>query len=380
MPCHERMGTKSEAPSPGIAGTKQVTQFLVYARRERKFFLLVSVGLLATAVFYPYPQVAMWLGFMFAGYSAVANDSIQTIGTFIASNSNRKWYWLWLYIGIIFIAAILTSWFLYDGDVSFQRLLSKGLDKPPTEFAFLQVAAPLLLLVLTRLKIPVSTTFMLLTSFSGSLGTITGMLQKSTSGYFISFFASILIWFLLAKPIKALVKGKAHEAWVWFQWLTSGFLWYLWIAQDAANVAVYLPRSLSVAQLLFFIAFIFGGLGLLFYLRGDKIQGIVNEKSDVTDVRSATLIDLVYALILFWFTQVSTIPMSTTWVFIGLLAGREIGMKAANYGSGPQKWRKTFKLIGKDILYVSFGLLVSMILAISVNPAIRRELFALLSN
>jgi hypothetical protein len=55
-------------------------------------------------------------------------------------------------------------------------------------------------------------------------------------------------------------------------------------------------------------------------------------------------------------------------------------MKAANYGSGPQKWRRTFKLIGKDILYVSFGLLVSMILAISVNPTIRRELFALLSN
>lgn len=127
------MGTKSEAPSPGIAGSKQVTQFLVYARRERKFFLLVLIGLLATAVLYPYPQAAMWLGFMFAGYSAVANDSIQTIGTFIASNSNRKWYWLWLYIGLIFIAAILTSWFLYDGDVSFQRLLSKGLDQPPTE-------------------------------------------------------------------------------------------------------------------------------------------------------------------------------------------------------------------------------------------------------
>lgn len=374
------MGTKSNAPSPGIAGSKQVSHFLVYARRERKFFLLVAIGLLVTAVLYPYPQAAMWLGFMFAGYSAVANDSIQTIGTFIASNSNRKWYWLWLYIGSIFVAAVLTSWFLYDGDVSFQRLLSKGLDQSPTDFAFLQVAAPLILLVLTRMKIPVSTTFMLLTSFSGSLGTITGMLQKSTSGYFISFFASILIWFLLAKPIKALVKGKAHEAWVWFQWLTSGFLWYLWIAQDAANVAVYLPRSLSVPQLLFFIAFIFAGLGLLFYLRGDKIQGIVNEKSDVTDVRSATLIDLVYALILFWFTQVSTIPMSTTWVFIGLLAGREIGMKAANYGGGPQKWQKTFKLIGKDILYVSFGLLVSMFLAISVNATIRRELWALLAN
>ena len=34
----------------------------------------------------PYPQIAMWVGFLFAAYAAVANDSIQTLGTFIASN------------------------------------------------------------------------------------------------------------------------------------------------------------------------------------------------------------------------------------------------------------------------------------------------------
>ncbi len=371
------MGKKFKAPGPGSAGSKRMTLFMVYARKERKFFLLIGLALLVSAIFYPYPKIAMWLGFMFAGYSAVANDSIQTIGTFIASNSNRKWYWLWLYIGLIFVAAISTSWFLYDGDVSFMRLQSKGLHEAPTEFAYLQLAAPVLLLVM---KIPVSTTFMLLTSFSGSLSTVTGMLQKSTSGYLIAFTCSLLIWLILSKPFQRLVKGEAHQAWVWFQWLTSGTLWYLWVAQDAANIAVYLPRSLQVGELLFFLAFIFLGLGLLFYLKGDKIQGIVNEKSDVADVRSATLIDLVYALILFWFTQVNTIPMSTTWVFIGLLAGREVGMKVAKYGTSSGKWQKTWRLIGKDILYVGLGLLVSMILAISVNGNIRREIWALFAN
>ena len=373
------MPSQYKMPSAGITGSKNFRFMLVYARRERKFLLLVSIGLILAGFAYPFPHIAMWLGFLFAGYSAIANDSIQTIGTFIASNSHRKWYYLWFFIGSIFVAAILTSWFLYDGDVSFQRLQSKGLSEPPTEFGFLQVAAPLILLLLTRLRIPVSTTFMLLTSFSGSLGTITGMLQKSTSGYFIAFAAAISIWFLLAKPLNRLFKGKAHPGWVVFQWITSGSLWYLWIAQDAANVAVYLPRSLSPVQVGFFCAYIFAGLGLLFYLKGDKIQGIVNEKSNITDVRSATIIDLVYAAILFWFQNISTIPMSTTWVFIGLLAGREIGMKVSGFRNGPVKLKKTFRLIGKDVLYVSVGLLISMFLAIAVNTTIRKELWVAIS-
>jgi len=353
---------------------------VVYARKERKFYILITAALLLCGFAYPYPQAAMWLGFMFAGYSAVANDSIQTIGTFISSNSEKKWYWLWLYIGAIFIVAILSSWLMYDGDVSFQRLASKGLSEAPTSFGYLQLAAPVILLILTRLRIPVSTTFMLLTSFSGQLSTVEGMLMKSMSGYLVAFISSITIWFLLARPINRLLKGPAHQFWTVFQWITSGTLWYLWIAQDAANIAVYLPRQLNVWEVSFFIVFIFAGLGVLFYMKGDKIQGIVNEKSDVKDVRSATIIDLVYALILFWFTQVNTIPMSTTWVFIGLLAGREISMKVSGFRKGPVKLKKTFSLIGKDILYVGIGLLVSIILAVSVNKTIQQELLERLQS
>ena len=83
---------------------------------------------------------------------------------------------------------------------------------------------------------------------------------------------------------------------------------------------------MSFPQFLGFALFIFFGLGLLFYLRGDKIQQIVTEKSRVTDIRSATIIDFIYALLLVYKLTVSTVPMSTTWVFLGLLAGREIGM------------------------------------------------------
>ena len=37
--------------------------------------------------------IYMVIGFTLAAYSVVANDSVQTLGTFIASNSeNFKWY------------------------------------------------------------------------------------------------------------------------------------------------------------------------------------------------------------------------------------------------------------------------------------------------
>ena len=38
------------------------------------------------------------------------------------------------------------------------------------------------------------------------------------------------------------------------------------------------------------------------------------------------MVDGVYFIILLVFKEWSKIPMSTTWVFVGLLAGREIAM------------------------------------------------------
>ena len=63
-----------------------------FLRREARFITLIVLFIIASVMFYDRPQIAMWLGFAFAGYSAIANDSIQTLGTFISSNRKVKWW------------------------------------------------------------------------------------------------------------------------------------------------------------------------------------------------------------------------------------------------------------------------------------------------
>ncbi|MFT7019251.1 MAG: hypothetical protein ACJASO_001431 [Cyclobacteriaceae bacterium] len=321
----------------------------------------------------------MWVAFMLAAYSAIANDSIQTIGTFIASNAHRKWYYLWLYMGGIFVITVTYSWLTYNGDVSYQRLANKGLNAAPEAFSFLQVFAPAILLILTRLRMPVSTSILLLSAFSTKSSSIVSILQKSFFGYFLAFVVAIAFWLLISSFFEKHKSKKPAAYWMPFQWITSGLLWSVWIMQDAANIAVVLPRSLGTGEFAFFTLFIFGGLGLLFYLKGDRIQSIVNEKTDVTDVRAATMVDFVYAILLYYLKWVSTIPISTTWVFIGLLGGRELAI-SLRMVAGPDKrqavWH-SLKLIRKDVLYAVIGLLVSLILAFSINEEMRRNLFSI---
>lgn len=352
--------------------------FYTVIKEERVFIGLIGLFFFIAGVAFPYAEIAMWVGFVFAGYSAIANDSIQTIGTFLASNQDKKWWALWLFIGGIFLLTVTTSWFLYDGDVSYQRLTSKGFSETPTEFTFLQIAAPIFLLILTRMRMPVSTTFLLLSCFAASTSDIQSVLGKSLSGYFLAFAAGLIVWLLVTNVLEKRFNGEAKSYWTPIQWVTSGSLWAVWVMQDAANIAVYLPRSLSVGQFLGFSLFIFFGLGLLFYLRGDKIQQIVTEKSRVTDIRSATIIDFVYAILLIYKLTISTVPMSTTWVFLGLLAGREVGISIRDSREMGKPMPKVIKMISKDMLYALIGLLVSMILAISINPDVRREVLQMI--
>lgn len=348
-----------------------------WLQRERGFLMFLASAFCLVGLTSGTPHIAMWVGFAFAGYSAIANDSIQTLGTFIASNAQRPWWHQWLFMGSIFLATILYSWSVYDGDVSYQRLASKGFAQAPTDFHFLQLSAPIFLLILTRFKMPVSTTFLLLSCFAASGKSIMAMTTKSLGGYGIAFIGAIVIWYAFGPLMKRAFTGKAHPGWRIAQWCSTGLLWSVWLMQDMANIAVFLPRSLSGGEVTIFCLFIFFGLGILFYKRGERIQEVVTEKADVTDVRAATMIDLVYAIILYIFKIKSQVPMSTTWVFIGLLAGRQLAWSLR--GLGPMdrgtQLRTAGKLVGKDLLYVTIGFVISLIIASIINPVIGESLF-----
>ena len=63
------------------------------------------------------------IGFALAGYSVIANDSIQTLGTFIASKKKWfKWYTLAGSASAVMIIALAWGWYSYDGDISYGRL------------------------------------------------------------------------------------------------------------------------------------------------------------------------------------------------------------------------------------------------------------------
>ena len=355
-------------------------QLFVFPRSERPFLITICILVAIAGLITPYTYAAMWFGFALAAYSAIANDSIQTIGTFIVSNQKIKWYWLWIFIGLIWVATITYSWLVFDGDVTFKLLSTPGLEKAPESFVFLQLAAPIVLLIMTRMRWPVSTTFLLLNVFTYKAGTIVSVMSKSFFGYVLAFVLAIFVWFLLERFVKNYLKGEARSYWMVLQWITSGTLWAVWIMQDAANIAVFLPRQLNALEFVVYTGFVFLGLGLIFFLKGDKIQDIINEKTNVTDVRAATLVDLVYAVILFYFKMYNNVPMSTTWVFVGLLAGREFAIALGKHGKSKKRsaWlARAFFLARKDMYKALAGLVVSLILAMVINKGVREEIFAL---
>jgi len=308
----------------------------------------------------------MTVGFLFAAYSVVANDSVQTLGTWIASNSQKfKWYWLWVAASSVLLFTLWYGWSVNDGDISFGRL-----NKIPwIETQWYHALAPLILLALTRVGIPVSTTFLVLSAFASTF-ILEKMLVKSIMGYAIAAVVAYVLWFGIERLIDEKadkVREKNIKYWRIGQWCTTGFLWYTWLSHDLANIAVFLPRSVPVEWMLaasgIFIVF----LGYMFYEKGGRIQKIVLEKTGTRYVRSATIIDLVYAFILLFFKQYNDIPMSTTWVFVGLLCGRELAISTIMQD---YKFKYVFPIIAKDFIKMLVGLLVSIGIVLIIHYVI----------
>lgn len=318
------------------------------------------------------------VGFLFAAYAVVGNDALQTLGTFINSNKRLHWTILFAFAAAVLLATFIYGWVVNGGDPSYGRLSNES-KYPPIAVQWYHCLPPLVLLVITRLGIPVSTSFMVLTIFA-SVGGLGSMIEKSLIGYGLAFLTGGVIYLIISKnlekwfeknPVDAFIPfgiiagvGSAfflsqyyvfgtadtlesaligvgmsviaeliavafcfgHSRsmyWVTVQWVTTGYLWAVWLIQDFANIFVFLPRELTAVQGFGAMVGIMILLGFTFANQGGPVQRILRTKSNVTDIRSATIIDFLYATLLFFFKELNDLPMSTTWVFLGLIAGRE---------------------------------------------------------
>jgi hypothetical protein len=297
-------------------------------------------------------------GFLMAAYAVIANDSAQTLGTFISSNRETKWYWKWLVMSLVMVGTLTYAW--STGDVAHGRLNSIPL---PITFQWYHTLAPALLLGLTRFGVPVSTTILTLSVFSSSF-VLEKILLKSAVGYALAAVVAYALWNIITLLLNERdpVLEEHKKRWRIAQWIATCFLWHQWLAHDIANVAVYLPRGtdLGIGLFITFMVILIAGLGRLFYTHGGKIQEIVLSKSGTRFVRSATIIDFTYALILLYFKQYNDIPMSTTWVFVGLLCGRELAIyRRFNIG---KEIKHVFPMLVSDFLKMMVGLALSIIL------------------
>ena len=70
-------------------------------------------------------QLTLWMviGFLMAADSVIANDSVQTLGTWIASNNERFNYKiLWTAASKVLLWALWYGWYINGGDISYGSL------------------------------------------------------------------------------------------------------------------------------------------------------------------------------------------------------------------------------------------------------------------
>ena len=312
------------------------------------------------------------IGFLFAAYAVVGNDALQTLGTFIASNSRLHWFWLFLFAAMILVVTFTYGWMINDGDPSYGRL-ANAKKYPEVVVQWYHVLPPMVLLIITRFGVPVSTSFMVLTVFA-SIGGLSSMLQKSLIGYGLAFAVGLVVYLVISNTLEKFFRKtedqQHHPVWVFLQWVTTGYLWSVWLIQDFANIFVFLPRQLSAVESFSAMFAIVALLAYTFAKRGGPVQRILKTKTAVTDIRSATIIDFIYASLLFYFKELNNIPMSTTFVFLGLIAGREYGFALTQKAIS---LIRTCEIALSDIAKAYIGLVLSIDMAVGL-PFIARGL------
>ena len=137
------------------------------------------------------------IGFFLAGWACTSNDSIQVLGVFLESKIKWfPWYTLAASASAVMIVTLTYGWWAYDGDISYGRLTKI----PQVPIEWYHIVSPAILLLLTRIGVPVSTTFLVLSTFA-STTVIELMLIKSVAGYGVAAIVAYICWVGISKFI-----------------------------------------------------------------------------------------------------------------------------------------------------------------------------------
>ena len=352
--------------------------------------------------------------FLLASYAVLGNDALQTLGPFLAANRGRiARPWQALFLCAVLVAVLGLGWLAGAGDPAWGRLASFDLVDP---LRWPDLIPPLAVLLLTQWGAPVSTSFLVLTAFTPA--NLPALLLHSLAGYGLALVLGLATYVLVAGASRGLGKAAVAETtvaatvvsklaaselasseltsseltaselaaqpqsadplrqedgqrfWLLLQWAASGWLWSQWLIQDLANLYVYLPRRLTAPELAASLAVLCLGVCLLTAEDGGAIQQLFTSKSGSDDPRSTTLISALYGLILFVLGRWSPLPLSTTWVFLGLLGGRELALGWQRRRRGQAPWAAG---LSTDLFKAGLGLAVSLVVALSV-PLLKSQL------
>ena len=265
-------------------------------------------------------------------------------------------------LSAVLLYTLWYGWYVNAGDISYGRLKQNSFQ----EIQWYHAMAPVRLLVLTRIGVPVSTSFLVLSAFASTF-VLEKMLIKSMMGYAVAAVAAYAIWIVVSKILDEAkpVKEEHKKYWRIGQWVTTGFLWFTWLSHDMANIVLWSALD-KFMDLMVMISLVFvAGLAFMFREGGGKIQKIVLEKHNTRYVRSATIIDAVYWLILWFFKELNDIVnnLGVRWFTVC----RELAMATI---TGKEKFRTVFPLVTKDFIKMMIGLGASVAVVLAIHYTI----------
>lgn len=192
----------------------------------------------------------------------------------------------------------------------------------------------------------------------------------------MAFISAYFIWLAAEYTLKKIhyvsrVSNKKYFYWRIAQTCTTTLLFSTWLMHDMVNIAVFLPREIDMAIMITISGLFALALAYTFYIDGGPVGRIVTTKTKIHQLIGATMVDGVYFVILLIFKEWSKIPMSTTWVFIGLLAGRQMAIRmvgrVGKIKKGENKYKVALKEISGDFAKIFIGLGISLIALVIVR-------------